>query len=162
MDWPEILHDESLFRKDQVYGQQQWSITCSAAETINNNQPKSQPFLNRLNFAWWLCKWNGSSLWLKQWSYSTTCSAAEPINIRLYLCHFSTDWAEILHDNSLGEKDQVCAQNSDPAALQYYMQSYRTSKYLTAYISAISQWIDLKFCIVTLDHMIKSTRLVCN
>ena len=60
---------------------------------------------------------------------SYTCSAAEPLNIRLYLCHFSTDLAEILHDNSLvGEKDQVYSQNSDPAALQYYMQRCRTSK----------------------------------
>ena len=28
-----------------------------------------------------------------------------------YLSHFSTDWAEILHDCSLGGKDQVCRQN---------------------------------------------------
>ena len=71
-----------------------------------------------------------------------------------------------MHDNSLGEKDQVYAQDSDPVALQYYMQRCRPSKHLTASIFAISQWIDLKFCIVTLyveqDHMIKSTRLVCN
>ena len=28
-----------------------------------------------------------------------------------YLSHFSMDWAEILHDCSLGGKDQVCRQN---------------------------------------------------
>ena len=41
---------------------------------------------------------------------STICSGAEP---------------EILHDDSLSGKDQVNGQNSDPAALQYYMQCCR-------------------------------------
>ena len=41
----------------------------------------------------------------------------------LYLSHFSTEWAEILHDCYLGGKDKVCRQNIDPAALlQYSMQ----------------------------------------
>ena len=46
---------------------------------------------------------------------------------RLYLSHFSTDWAEILHDCYLGGKDEVCRQNIDPAALQYSMQRCRIS-----------------------------------
>ncbi len=46
----------------------------------------------------------------------------------LYLRRFSTDWPEILHDESLSWKDQVYGQNSDPAALKYYMQCFRTSK----------------------------------
>ena len=45
----------------------------------------------------------------------------------LYLSHFSTDWAEILHDCYLGGKDEVCRQNIDPAALQYSMQHCRIS-----------------------------------
>ena len=40
----------------------------------------------------------------------------------LYLRHFSTERAEILHDCYLGGKDEVCRQNIDPSALQYSMQ----------------------------------------
>ena len=43
----------------------------------------------------------------------------------LYLSHFWTEWAEILHDCYLGGKDEVCRQNIDPAALQYSMQRCR-------------------------------------
>ena len=43
----------------------------------------------------------------------------------LYLSHFSTKWAVILHDCFLGGKDEVCRQNIDPAALQYSMQRCR-------------------------------------
>ena len=64
----------------------------------------------------------------------------------LYLRHFSTDWPEILHDNSPSGKDQVFSQNSDPAALQYYMQHWRISIHSTVYIS----WIELKFCIMSM------------
>ena len=45
----------------------------------------------------------------------------------LYLSHFSTDSAEILHDCYLGGKDEVCRQNIDPAALQYSMHCCRIS-----------------------------------
>ena len=61
------------------------------------------------------------------------------------------DWAEILHDDSLDGKDQIYSQNSDPAALQYSMQRCRISENYTAYISAISQRIELKFCMITLE-----------
>ena len=47
----------------------------------------------------------------------------------LYLSHFSTEWAEILHDCYLGGKDEVCRQNIDPAALQYSMQRCRISNW---------------------------------
>ena len=69
----------------------------------------------------------------------------------LYLSHFSTDWAEILHDSYLSGKDEVCRQNIDPAAMQYSMQRCRIFKHCTAYISAIPQQIELKFCVITLE-----------
>ena len=60
------------------------------------------------------------------------------------------DWAESLNDDSLGGKDQVESQKSDPAALQYSMQRYRIPEHSTTYISAISQRIELKFRMMTL------------
>ena len=55
---------------------------------------------------------------------SIPCSAAEFI-ISLYVSHFSSDWVEIRHDPFLRGKDHVERQNSDPAALQYFMQCCR-------------------------------------
>ena len=70
-----------------------------------------------------------------------------------YLIHFSTDWAEILHDWFLGGKDpayRLQIQNSDPAALQYPMQRHRILKHSVAYISTISQRIELKVSMIAL------------
>ena len=43
--------------------------------------------------------------------------------ISLYLSHFSTDWAEILHDDSLDGKDQVYSQISDTAVFFAALQN---------------------------------------
>ena len=60
---------------------------------------------------------------------STKCSAAEPLNIRLYLCHFQ--WIELKYCmiNLLVKRIKYMLKKSDPAALQYYMQRCRTSKH---------------------------------
>ena len=65
---------------------------------------------------------------------SIPCSAAEFI-ISLYVSHFSSYWVEIRHDPFVRGKDHVERKNSDPAALQYFMQCCRISEYFTAYIS---------------------------
>ena len=46
----------------------------------------------------------------------------------LYFSHFSTEWADILYDYSLGGKDQVYSQNSDPAALQNLLSILNMAK----------------------------------
>ena len=92
---------------------QHCSIPCSAAKSLNTLQLISQPYLNGLswNFAWWLPRWKGSSLESKEWPCSIAVFHAALQNpwtlYNLYLSHISTDWAEILHDDSLGGKDQV-------------------------------------------------------
>ena len=91
----------------------------------------------------------------KQWPCSAVVFHAALPNLYalcgLYLSHFSTDWAEILHDCSLGGKDQVYRVKT--MTLQHCSIPCRAAESLntlTTYISAISQRIELKFCMMTL------------
>ena len=90
---------------------------------------------------------------------SIPCSAAEFI-----VSHFSSDWVEIRHDPFLRGKDHVERQNSDPAALQYFMQCCRIynqpiSQPFLIKLSWNSAWLvsrvkgsSLHWKIVTLQH----------
>ena len=79
----------------------------------------------------------------------------------LYLSHFSTEWAEILHDCYLGGKDEVSRQNIDPAALQYSMQHCRISNRTITQPFLIGLSWNLVLLLLLLLHLLDHSQCNC-